>query len=307
MADQSVLSLSGFEVHEESMAVCPSTPGGLSIDEFIEAEPLTNAYCQQMSVEQFDSQGLSETEKALNDLIAYMEKDPTVFKKIIASRKKEELSQKGLVSYLKSRIMNKISGRHGDVTEDECQEKVAEVSNGIIMVYNYAQETNGTRFSKRLADKRRQQSLLQLNASPKRLGTPLKFNGPTSKKSQAILRDQTNTFTVASPYLEIDGKKLRRQPIGMHRRSNNSTPLKDVHSELLSGHPMQHLKATATPKSPGGTPKRNLDDSLHWKNPFNTPEPLSNALFRIMETKFQNIRSPSPAADGSCDSDGFSP
>ena len=66
MAEQSMLSMSGFEVLEDSVAVCPSTPGGLSVDEFNEATPLKQRFCQQVSLEQYDNQGMSETEKALN-------------------------------------------------------------------------------------------------------------------------------------------------------------------------------------------------------------------------------------------------
>lgn len=123
MADHSALSLNDLEDTEPSMA-CPSTPGGLSVDEFAEAKPLPTSYCTRVTVEEFEEQGTTETEKALNvwdsscfgpwvkcvmasdtivllqELISCLEKDPSILKGIMEKRKKED-SGKGIVSYLK--------------------------------------------------------------------------------------------------------------------------------------------------------------------------------------------------------------
>ena len=62
-AEESILSLEGFEV-------VPDTPGsvrGVHLEDFSEATPLQQRFCQAvLSEEDYEKQTCSETEKALN-------------------------------------------------------------------------------------------------------------------------------------------------------------------------------------------------------------------------------------------------
>jgi hypothetical protein len=65
--EERILSMGDFLVQDESIACpCPSTPGGMSVEDFVEAPPLTKTFCSQISVGDYEKEGTTETEKALN-------------------------------------------------------------------------------------------------------------------------------------------------------------------------------------------------------------------------------------------------
>ena len=75
--------------------------------------------------------------------------------------------------------------------------------------------------------------------------------------------------------------------------------MRSVQDELKSMNPLKRLRATETPRSPGGTPllkRRSVESTLGTPDVLrDNSEGLSAALLRILEQKFRNVGSPSPA------------
>ncbi|KAK2160917.1 hypothetical protein LSH36_125g07015 [Paralvinella palmiformis] len=158
----------------------------INLGEFEEdASTLEETFCtNKMSEDQFDAEAATETEKALKGLIEHLETNPSKMLKLLQKRKQEEIENAGFISLVKSRVLKKVQGEKYKkklVTDEECRNKIEELSQGMMMVYSYVQEAKGRRFSKRLAARQRLKTQEDC--------TPLK---PCSA-SKGVLKDTTNT------------------------------------------------------------------------------------------------------------------
>lgn len=71
------------------------------LDEFDEATPLRRAYCSRLTLEEYEDEGSSYTEKALSELVAGLDRKPDTYKKVLERRKKEEVEEGGVLTYVK--------------------------------------------------------------------------------------------------------------------------------------------------------------------------------------------------------------
>ncbi|KAK2190645.1 hypothetical protein NP493_72g03003 [Ridgeia piscesae] len=324
--NSSALDLRDFDIAPDSPTSVRNLH--LDLDEFDDASQLQHVFCRQMSSVEFEQQGVTETEKALQALVSHLEENPKQYMQILRRRKQEEIENAGMLSFLKARLMSRLRGDQYQtslVADSECEKKLSEVTTGMLKVFEYAQEARGVRFSRRLAVKRfrlRQQQMNDENTPPRGvqppppppplptgamppppppLPPPLITGGSAtlSLPTKSIaLRDKNLTVTPT----QNDTMTLTRASIKKKHHGSMSS-LCSINDELLSGNPLKRLRATGHVRSPGGTPMfkegrkstMNTPDSLHWKSPLGSSEPLSRALLRILEHKFRNIRSPTPS------------
>ncbi|KAI0237560.1 hypothetical protein LSAT2_011872 [Lamellibrachia satsuma] len=325
----SALDLRGFDIAPDSPTSVRNLH--LDLDEFDDASQLHHAFCRQISTVEFEEEGISETEKALQALVGHLEENPGKYMQILRRRKQEEIENSGMLSFLKARLMSRLRGDEYQMSlmaDSECEKKLSEVTTGMLKVFEYAQEARGVRFSRRLAAKRfrvRQQQMNDENTPPRSFQPPppppplptgpmppppppLPPSLPTGTSIQQpphlpppkltplrdknILVNSTNCGTMT----------LTRSSI-KQKHHGSMTSLCSINDELLSGNPLKRLRTTGHIRSPGGTPMYregrkstvNTPDSLRWKSPLGSSEPLSRALLRILEHKFRNIRSPTPS------------
>lgn len=283
----------------------------ISLAEFDPPSPMTEFFVNPISNNEYEEVGAKETEKALKDLITFLEANPAAYANILKRRKFEEKENGGIFSMLKVRLMTKLKGdafHEKLVTEDEVDKKLEEVKSGMMMAYNYAQETKGRRYSRRLAlKKERERQLSAANMNRENVdiagsGIPVApFLAPPPPPPPpppcpppplvlTPLKEKSNIMS-STPFIEPKKKLFG---------TGSPCSLSSVQSELVLTNPLKRLRATGISRSPGGTPKSNLcrrplRDSLDTPNPLNRSESLSSAFFRIMEAKFQNVRSPSPS------------
>ncbi|XP_077986893.1 uncharacterized protein LOC144447505 [Glandiceps talaboti] len=131
-----------------------------SMGEFDDATPVSRQYCVPVSVKVFEEQGTEETAKGLEDLILYMEKHPDIYQEILRKKKQDEMENKSIFSFLKTRFLVNIMGQQAvEVDDTECNEKMQELIDNMAKAFNYNQEIKDTplRFSKRIALKRAKQ------------------------------------------------------------------------------------------------------------------------------------------------------
>ncbi|KAL8575206.1 hypothetical protein ACOMHN_042327 [Nucella lapillus] len=125
-----------------------------NLDEFDEAEELTTTFCQQITEEQYENQISEETEKALNELKDYLQKNPDTYFRIIRKRKQEELESAGVFSFLKVKMMSLLHGEQYPaclVSPEQSTQKLNQLTVDMQKAFTYSEESKGRRFSKRLA------------------------------------------------------------------------------------------------------------------------------------------------------------
>ena len=71
------------------------------MDEFDEATPMKRSYCRALTEEEYEQQSSVTTEKALQDLIQYLDSNSDEYCRILKRKKKEEAEENGLLSYMK--------------------------------------------------------------------------------------------------------------------------------------------------------------------------------------------------------------
>lgn len=71
------------------------------MDEYDPATPVGKAYCARLNAEEYEDQASMCTEDALAELIQYLGKNPASYRRVMASRKKEQEENAGFFSYAK--------------------------------------------------------------------------------------------------------------------------------------------------------------------------------------------------------------
>ena len=69
--------------------------------EFDEPCTLKHTYCSQLSLDEYEEQTFSATDKALNDLMLHLEHNPDEYARVLTRKKKQEAEEAGWISYAK--------------------------------------------------------------------------------------------------------------------------------------------------------------------------------------------------------------
>lgn len=289
-------------------------------DEFDDPSKLQQKYSSLMSEEEFETQASEETYKALNELMEYIEKNPSKYTTILKQKKKDEYESSSSVSFLKSRFMSAIGMSDYlpcSVNEDECQEKLQELKSNMCKAFNYSQDAKKTRFSKRLIcknNKENQSPLVRRALRSNNIPTPPPLpplpppppplpsmlsavplhckDGLSAPKSQPCspLKER-NSLDIRPPSsVNILEAKSKLKKAARLQRDENGGSFLSIAEELASKNPLRRLKSTNQLRSPGGTP---VQDG-HTPNHNSFSDPLMQAFSNILEEKFRNVRSPSP-------------
>lgn len=71
------------------------------MEEFDEATPMKRSYCRSLTEDEYEQQASFSTEKALEDLIKYLDSNSEEYCRILKKKKREEAEENGLMSYMK--------------------------------------------------------------------------------------------------------------------------------------------------------------------------------------------------------------
>ncbi|KAL4223852.1 hypothetical protein ACF0H5_017317 [Mactra antiquata] len=287
-----------------------SVKGVEDSEEFDEACKPVTLYCEPLTVEEFEDQSERETQKALNNLMVYLDSHKDEFTDMLKKKKRQELETGGILSLMKVKVYDIIHGENSPlvrVTEPERDQHLQDLKTNMKKAFDVNLETKGRRTSKRLESKRLRQGQ-DPNATPKRVTsapatkkrtngvpappppppppvpplvenvTPIKISGLTRKPLTPI----ENRLNKVTGQLKDTKKRDSMDPDDIL----GSTPhldcsLTSLHQELLSSNPWKRLKCVSENRDPNETPVK-----------FAVPtEPLHRALLN----KFKNVRAPSPA------------
>ncbi|XP_071093376.1 serine/arginine repetitive matrix protein 1-like [Haliotis cracherodii] len=166
-----------------------------TLDEFDEAHHLEKTYCSTMTEEEYEDQTVAETDKALQDLVMYLESNPEAYARIMRKKKVEEMENGGMYSYLKVKMMSLLHGEHYPaclVAPEEAQNHLNQLKRGMKRAFEYSQESKATRYSSRLAARK------PLSDASPRLNTPDKDRSRhSSKRAKRGLTEPHSAVPVA--------------------------------------------------------------------------------------------------------------
>ncbi|XP_076108860.1 uncharacterized protein LOC143076850 [Mytilus galloprovincialis] len=302
-------------------------------DEFDEAFPMKTGFCQLITEEQFEDQAQTETEKALQQLMEHLDTNPELIQELMKKRKREEEEEGGFMSYMKLKMLS-MMGRDIDaryaVTENECEEKISQLKDGMSKAFMYSLESKGRRYSERLAAKKQKKSSSSSNDENVALSIPVAppLPPPPGSKVEKVVRKTSQSdkekFTPTKLRTPLKDRNQIDTPQSLRVRKEDKRgsiasmgtwqsigSLSSLHEELLSINPNKLLRPSIHPRSPGGTPKkkrRSRGSPSSTCNGYSTATPLYKALINGMHQKFRNVRSPSPAVyDSDVSGGGFTP
>ena len=118
-----------------------SFPPPPTLDEYGEPSPLRVSFCNRMmSEEEYEQQTSVHTKQALDGLFKTMAADPTGYRRILQRRKREEMENGGMLSYLKAQAMYLV-GRDDafTVTDEECAGKLNAMKDEMSAVFHYSE------------------------------------------------------------------------------------------------------------------------------------------------------------------------
>ena len=105
------------------------------------ASPCLTTFCQRISVAEHDRLASDYTQKALAELINYLEYNPTAYHNILRKRKREDAENSGVFSWLKVKVLSSVYGdEHVEKLDDgEAKMKLSSLKNDIMSSYNYSE------------------------------------------------------------------------------------------------------------------------------------------------------------------------
>lgn len=285
---------------------------GNYLDEYDEATPMRRSYCQQLDTDEYERQASTATENALRDLLAKLDQHPETYYKILRQKKRDEMNEGGLFSYIKAQFFSLWKGEKAfEVDDQECQQTLEKTKEEMLKVFVYAQNekgTHGRRCSQRLIEKRKRAtdkskhsfspaSPLTIDSTDREKSTcppavPIPPPPPTPK-TRTIPQNKCGR-TPLSPR-NLCTSPLARKPLRRVREREQAHNLLD---ELKGSECRKRLRKTENVRSPGGTPikkkVRQLDENVGMFN-------------QKLIHKFRNVYSPSPGATSDTDSEFNSP
>ncbi|XP_039188583.1 uncharacterized protein LOC120303268 isoform X2 [Crotalus tigris] len=132
------------------------------LNEFDNESPLYVSFCRRISPEDFESQSLTYTQKALRELYAHMEQNPGLCAAIVQKRKQLDSEDAGLVSYMKDSLKM-----------DDIRKEVKQLKWEMQKVNNYALAAKKASYLTPERRTRKNLALGTFNPSPTKLGEPV--------------------------------------------------------------------------------------------------------------------------------------
>ncbi|WAR03668.1 hypothetical protein MAR_010226 [Mya arenaria] len=290
----------------ESPVVLPA--GVEDGEEFDEPCKTTTLYCRPITLQEYEDQAETETQKAISGLIGYLDSNQQQFEEQLRRRKRQDLENGGLFSFVKVKVCDMIHGNNSPllrVTEKEREKKLEELKRNMTKAFECSLETKGRRVSKRLEQKR-QKSAVEITKKTSKQGSSKKSDKaipPAAPPPPPVPPLLVNTATTPKlivqrrkPFTPIENRLTEFKTPHAKKDSQQlndtlgATPAVDVsltslHNELMSSHPWKRLKCVSDDKSPGGTPTTTRDRQR--------PTPLE-PMHLALVNKFRNVRTPSP-------------
>ena len=93
-------------------------------------------------MQEYEANASKHTEEGLQQLLDYLQYNPTVYYDILAKRSREESDNAGLFSYLRNRITEWYTGgadAGGSVDPEEAKRQLSGLKNSIVKSFNYSQ------------------------------------------------------------------------------------------------------------------------------------------------------------------------
>ncbi|XP_060700149.1 uncharacterized protein LOC132827477 [Hemiscyllium ocellatum] len=301
-----------------------------TLDEFDQEYPLSKMFCRRLTKEEFESEALTYTEKALQDLFRTMDQNPSQCERVVRKRKQAELEKAGLKSFIKAKFFTAVDGRLNRcnaVGLDELQERLQNMKDEMRKVHVYACEAKGSaqRTSKRLAEKRQRgqgeistsedSTLPSVTAIPPPPPPPPPLPGPSNPALKTPLKDKSNLHTSEAKVLTTPAllenyglARLNRRcksiaDLRVPENDNSTEPVQSIHSELLSANHFKRLRSTGVHRSPGGTPSKVPKSQQAQEGEVCSP---ASAFNTTLLNKFRNTKSPiesAPRSPSSSDSE----
>ncbi|KAH3889749.1 uncharacterized protein DDB_G0286379-like [Dreissena polymorpha] len=288
----------------------PPAPGVEDGEEFDDPRKAGMLYCTPLSVLEFEEQAEKETEKAINELMGYLDGHKEQFTDLLRKKKRQDLENGGLISFVRVKVCDIIHGNNSPllrVTEKERDQKLDELKRNMTKAFEYSLETKGRRVSKRLEEKKQKGFDASNGKVPndkaaagqqKTRGTmapPPPPPPPPIPGENALTTTPKGLSLSRKPFTPIENRiqefktpqtfKTRKLDDILGATPSVDTSLTSLHEELMSSNPWKRLKCVGENRSPGGTPM-----AAKRSNSNIPSEPLHIALVN----KFKNVRSPSP-------------
>ncbi len=107
------------------------------------ASPCLTTICKRVSVKEYEEQASKATEDGIAEIIRYLEYNPTAYYNILRKRKREELENGGVFSWLKVKMMSAVLGDEfvEQIDPAEAKQKMSELKEEMISAYNYSEGT----------------------------------------------------------------------------------------------------------------------------------------------------------------------
>nr|XP_015221335.1 PREDICTED: uncharacterized protein LOC107079703 [Lepisosteus oculatus] len=262
-----------------------------SMEEFDRESPMVMTFCQLLSEDEFEEQGLSYTERALRDLFLTMERQPELCERVVRRRKQAELERGAVGTAIRVRacVCASWAGRGAAVC---VRVHVMGGAGGrrVRALCVYVPNANGIFFT--------------TVTHPQ-----LSFFTP-QPGAQTPLRDQANVRRAPRrPSGAADCPLLpsvRNSCVDPPAPPDLGDPHADIHTAILACNPLKRLKATGIERSPGGTPICTPRRSRLAGGQESSP---ASAFNTALLSKFRSAQSPAPEAPpadspGSSCSDG---
>ncbi|XP_060539584.1 uncharacterized protein LOC117657706 isoform X2 [Pantherophis guttatus] len=138
-----------------------------TLEEFDGEYPLVLSFCERISPQDYEGQGLSYTQKSLQELFTQMERKPSICERVVRKRKQAENERGNLGQYLKAKFFALLQG---DVNYDntlgemEMEEKVEQLKREMEKANDYARAAKTS--SWRPAERRVRRPILMGGFSP---------------------------------------------------------------------------------------------------------------------------------------------
>uniref|UniRef100_A0A8C9S095 Uncharacterized protein n=2 Tax=Scleropages formosus TaxID=113540 RepID=A0A8C9S095_SCLFO len=238
-----------------------------SMGEFDRECPMVKRFCQQMSEDDFEQQGLSYTQQALEELFSAMERQPKLCERVVRKRKQAELERGTPGVSIKARFFSVVEGklnRCNTVGPDELRDRVSQLRAEMEKVQAYAQEAKRASRCTSQHPPEKRDIVLSTMARQEKLAPPLCPGAssvapppppplPPPSGSATPVRDHVSHQQVAATPDILSSYGLSRlnrpgsfmdpnTPKPDHREGSH--PHLDIQTELLAYNPARRLKAT---------------------------------------------------------------
>lgn len=169
-------------------------------DEFDEATPLRSTYCSRLTGAEYEDVGETQTEKALRELQAHLDRNPDEYFRILKRKAIQDAEDSGVISFLTTKFWVLVGGEDSVAkpSQAEMQNNLDKLKEDMMKAHEYSQTSKGRRCSKRLAAKQQAQDAAcrkgaLFSPAPPPLPPPPPPPPPSITNTTPILRPLTLT------------------------------------------------------------------------------------------------------------------